>query len=203
MIVVAPALNLSGTEDLDPLRITDAIASEFLSFENVTTIPVNLVLAALARKGTLWVESPAAALELAQEFGADATVVTAITEYNPYDPPVVGMVMQWYGRNSLAERRGLDPVAASRAAGEPQATLATDASRPQVQIQRVFRASDKDVLQEIQLYAKQHPGHESPYGYKKFTKSQELYVRYCAWSLIRSILQVQDSQGAAMGDQRS
>ena len=48
--------------------------------------------------GKTAVETPQDALDLAGELGADATLVAAITEYQPYDPPIVGVVMQWYAR---------------------------------------------------------------------------------------------------------
>ena len=96
VVVVAPVLNLSGTNDFDSLKITDIIASEFLAFSTVSVVPVNLTLATLDRLGKKWIEGPEDAIELARELGADATIVTVITEYNPYNPPIIGLIMQWY-----------------------------------------------------------------------------------------------------------
>ncbi len=189
VVVVAPVLNLSDSQDIDPLKITDWVASEFQSFSGVTVVPVNRVLAELALWGQTAIQTPADAKELARAFDADATVVVAITEYDPYDPPVVGLVMQWYGLRSPAQRTDFDPVAASRYAADPSHELSAEPTdAPRWQVQRVFNAADERLLDRIRDFAAERAGHQSPYGWRKYTKSQEAYVRYCSWEVIRSIL---------------
>jgi hypothetical protein len=164
-VVVAPVLNLSGNSQVDALAVTDAVASEMVSFPGVTVIPVNNVLAALAETGRASVQSPPEACQLARDFGADGTVVVALTEYRPTDPPLVGMILQYY-----------------QAAG--------DGATPRVQVQRVFNAADNRTLVEMKEYGEDRDGGRSPYGWRKYAHSQELYVRYCSWSLIRSMERV-------------
>ncbi len=176
MLVVAPILNLSNSPDVDTLKVTDLVASECLSFANVSVVPVNQVLAELIRHGRTSVQTPDEAVELARVFGADATLVVAITEYRPYDPPLVGLVLQYYA-----------------AAGSPGTAEAPEAPplsgvRPRWQLQRVFNAADERVLKELKEFADERDGERSPYGWRKYTKSQELYVRYCGWALIRTML---------------
>ncbi|MBU0638890.1 MAG: hypothetical protein KKB50_08500 [Planctomycetes bacterium] len=198
VVVVAPVINLSGTEEFDALQVTDLVASELLSFPEISVIPVNLTLAALARMGKSHVETPADAMDLAREFGADATVVTAITEYDPYDPPVVGMVMQWYGLERAAPLRGFDPVSASREASakSPAGLSAEAVLAPQLQVQRVFNAAHDAVLEDVRNFAAQRRGHAGPYAWRRYVKSQELYVRYCCWALIRTMVDQQSADGA-------
>jgi hypothetical protein len=176
VVAIAPVLNLSGSQDFDPLKVTDLIASEFLSFKDVTVIPVNLALAELQRRGKYAVETPDDALALAHALGADATIVVAIHEYNPYSPPVVGLTMQWYAGSAAGE------------AGMPPA----GARQPRWQVQRVFNASDEDILAEVREYADDRDGHASPYGWRKYTRSQELYLRYCGWATIRTMLRLEN-----------
>lgn len=193
VVAVAPVLNLSGTEDFDPLKLTDLIASEFVSFDNVAVIPVNLTLAELERHGMVAVETPEDALELARALGADATVVTAVTEYNPYYPPVVGMVMQWYGVRPSTSGTRLDPVTASRLAADlPWQLSDGGGAAPLRQVQCVFNASHDGVLKDVRRYAERRSGEKSPYGWRKYLRSQELYVRYCGWAMIRTMLMLDD-----------
>ena len=191
LAVIAPVANLSGSRDFDPLKITDIVASELLSFPGLAAVPVNLTLASLAQRGKTHVDSSEEALELARELGADMTIVVGVTEFNPYDPPIIGMIMQIYVPPELEQRSRLDPVGASRAAAPvSQAAERTeeDAS-PRMQIQRVFNGSAAWVQEEVRRYAKARDGDRSPLGWRKHLKSQELYARYCAWSLIRSMLE--------------
>jgi hypothetical protein len=45
----------------------------------------------------------------------------------------------------------------------------------------------------VQTFAASRPGQASSYGWRKYTKSQELYVRYCCWAMIRTMLHQNDS----------
>jgi hypothetical protein len=174
-LVIAPVLNLSGSQDFDALKITDLVASEFQSFPNVAVIPVNLTLAELERRGKTAVESPEDAVDLARVLGADGTIVTGVTEYDPYTP-VVGWVMQWYA----VSRKDGDSDLASR--------LSDLRAEPRYQVQRVFNAADNNVLEQVRAYADAREGHDSPYGWRKYIRSQELYVRFSCSATIRSIL---------------
>ncbi len=193
VVVVAPVLNLSGSSDWDPLKVTDMVASEMQSFPGIVVIPVNRALAALAQAGRFAVETPQDAFDLAAEFDADATVVTAVTEYDPYDPPRVGLLMQWYSRAGSRAMR-FDPVSASRQAAEmlPPSGSAADALAPQLQVQRVFDASATEVRNEVRAFGRWRAAHGSPYDWRVYVKSQELFVRYCCWSAIRSMLLERD-----------
>jgi hypothetical protein len=189
-VVVAPVINLSGNEEFDGLQLTDTVAAELASFPAVAVIPVNLTLAALARGGKSRVETPEDALALAQEFGADATLVTAVTHYDPYVPPTLGMIVQWY--EPVRDAWDEPPAAAG------VAHAADLARRPyhQWQVQRVFRAMDDDVAEEIREFADERDGEESPLEWRRFTRSQKQFAEFCSWSVIRTMLR-QCGRGAA------
>jgi hypothetical protein len=201
VFVVAPVINLTGGTDFDTLQVTDIVASEFLSFPGTSVIPVNLTLAALARAGKTRVETPEDALELAREFGADATIVTAITEYDPYDPPIVGLVMQWYAVPAAARHRGLDPVSASRQAsgvGVPGEVAAVPETAPRWQVQRVFNAAHDSILEEVRAFAAKRDGQAGPYAWRKYLRAQELFLRYSAWASIRTMVKQSRRCGASI-----
>lgn len=191
MFAVAPVLNLSGRDEVDPLRITDLVVSELQSFPDVQVVPVNRVLAELVRRGRSTVETPSDASELARATGADVVLVFAITEYDPYDPPVVGLTGQWYRREGHSPR---DAAHASSNDG-PTAQTGMDRTPPdscsvalQLQVQRVYNAADEEVAKKLRDYAARRDKHNSPYEWRRFRQSQELYVRYCGWSLIETML---------------
>ena len=191
VLAIAPVINLSGSSDFDALKLTDLVASEFLTFRGVAVVPVNLTLAELERQGRYSIETPEDAVELARALGADATIVVAVTEYNPYSPPVVGLTMQWYDAWPAEASSGFDPRLASRtASGGERHAFEPPSNGPRWQVQRVFNAANVDVLKDIRSFASQRTGDESPYGWRKYTKSQELYVRYCNWAMIRTMLRL-------------
>jgi hypothetical protein len=192
VFVVAPVSNLSNSGDVDPLKITDWVASECVSFPGVSVIPVNLTLAALAEQGRTRVETPEEALDLAARFNADATLITALTEFNPYDPPIVGLVMQAYIR-SYDEPGAAGPppgpdLGRAAAGGVEPASWEARATVAPLQVQRVFNGSHDDVNDEVRAYAGGRDGHASPFGWRRYLKSQELFVRYSCWSAFRTML---------------
>jgi hypothetical protein len=168
VVAVAPVLNLSNSSEVDAVQITDMVASELASSQAVSVIPVNISLAALARRGKSRIESPAEARALAEELGADAAVVMALVDLDPYDPPRVGLVMQWYDQSGWEGR--------------------ADAQAPQAQLQRVFDASDEDVIEDVKRFADDRDRHRSPYKWRRNVVSQQLFLRYCIWSTIRTML---------------
>jgi hypothetical protein len=66
--------------------------------------------------------------------------------------------------------------------------------KPRWQVQRVFNAADEKTLEELRDYAEMRGGHESAFGWRVYTKSQELYVRYCGWALIRTMLSLDSNR---------
>ncbi len=160
-IAVAPALNLSGSTDFDPNRFADLMAGELTYAEGVSVVPVSRVLGVLAGQGLDRVESPAHAREIASRVGADAILVFAVTEYDPYDPPRIGISAQ---------------------------LLTASGEAPAAQMQRRFDASHADVDAEIRTFAQKRVSGGSVYGWRKYVVSQQHYIQYCCASAIKSLL---------------
>lgn len=189
VVVVAPVLNLSDRSDWDPAKVTDMVAAAWQSVPGIAVIPVNRVWALLSTRGISAVETPEDALALAQEFGADATVVTAITEFDPFNPPRVGIVMQCYRQTPVGGISGLDPVGASRQASD--AGLGGGVGEeiaPLLQAQRVFDASDEELLREVRQYGASRR-RAAPSDWRVHVRSQQLFLRYACWSAVRSIME--------------
>lgn len=178
--VVAPMLNLSANAQVDSLKLTDLFCSELAATQRFSVIPTNLVIAGLAHNGKTWVESPAEALQLAESFDADGTFVLALTEYDPYDPPVAGFILQWYPRQRQQHAR--------HAMTGMQGAVGT--AHPAAQVQRVFNAAAAPVQDELRTYAEDRSDKRSALKWRKYAQSQELYLRYCSWSLIQSMERV-------------
>jgi hypothetical protein len=192
-IAVAPAINFSGSSHWDPMRMGDLMASELSQVPGINVVGVNRVLAVLARQGRDSIVSPAHALEVCDQLGVDAILVFAITEYDPYDPPVVGLATQLYGPRP--RNLGFDPVATSRQARPfPTDNLANDALRPWAQVQRTFNAAHESVQKAVESYGRPRDAEHSPMGWRKYVASQELYMRFCCHSVLCELMQQEQSR---------
>jgi hypothetical protein len=94
-VAVAPFFNLSAEPSVDGRRFALAYFSELQKTANYQVIPVGTVEVAI-RENDLDMSSPADAVKLAAILDADAVVVGAVTHYNPYYPPQMGVHIQWY-----------------------------------------------------------------------------------------------------------
>ena len=191
-IAVAPALNLSGSADFDPDRFADLMASELSYAEGISVIPVSRVLVVLSAQGRDGVESPVHAHELTGLLGADAILVFAVTEYDPYAPPNIGISAQLFGTRPGSRNGEVDPAALSR-----QATLTasgSQAARKRLlgQTQGVFDASHDAVVRDVEMFARSRGGDASPYGWRKYVVSQQHFIRYCCYATIRALLDEQE-----------
>lgn len=187
-IAVAPALNLSGSPDFDANRFADLMASELSFAEGISVIPVSRVLGVLATQGRQHVQSPTHALEVAGLLGADAILVFAVTEYDPYEPPSIGISAELYGARPWMRSGAPDPQALSRQAQLSSAPVRSPSRRLLAQNQSVFDASHESVVADIQRFALLRGADASPYGWRKFTVSQQHFIRYCCHASIRALL---------------
>ena len=184
VIAVAPALNFSGGSDFDPSSVADLMASELSYLEGANVIPISRVLAVLARQGRQEIGSPSHALEVADTLGADAILVFAVTEYDPYNPPVVGIAAQLYGFRRPDSLGGIDPVLVSRQARPFALSPRVPATVPVAQAERVFDASHESVAGEVRAYARHRTEDLGPMGWKRYLASQRHYLRYCCHAII-------------------
>jgi hypothetical protein len=186
-IAVAPAINVSGASDLDTNRIADLMASELGYVEFVNVVPVSRVLAVLADQERRRIESPAHALEVARILGADAILVFSVTEYDPYDPPVVGISAQLYGRTRYSVARFNPFQESRRPAPRPDAQFVSP-SDPIAQTQRSFNAAHEWVSLEIQRFAELRDAEKRPLGWRQYVADQQAYVRFCCHKTLESLM---------------
>jgi len=185
-IAVAPALNFSGTSQWDPVRVGDLMASELSQVQGLNVVGVNRVMAVLARQGRDNVTSPAHAVEICELLGVDAILVFAVTEFDPYSPPVVGLAVQVYGPQP--REMGFDPVATSRQARPFPGDGEDERNRPWAQVQRTYNAAHDSVVAAVEAYGKTRDAERSPMGWRKYLASQELYLRFCCHSAIEELM---------------
>lgn len=188
-LAVAPAMNLSGAADFDPAALGDIMASELALTGGVRVVGVSRVLAMMAELGLRELRDPVDAIELSRRLGTDGILVFAITEYDPYDPPVVGITGQVYMSWGALRGDSFDPVSTSRAAKASSPSRSASPSRfLRAEVQRVFNGSDDLTATQIKLFAQLRRADRSPYSWRKYLASQTHFLRYCCHSVARELL---------------
>jgi hypothetical protein len=191
-IAVAPALNQSGSQAFDSLRVADIMAEELAHADGVAVIPVNRVASALRLQGKDHVESPAHAFELARLVGADVLLVFAITAYDPYDPPRIGMSAQLYGSRPGSDAARVDPVQLSRQASLVAENVSLAPPELLAQTQGVFDAAHGATEARLRRFAVNRGADASPYGWRRYMVSQQEFTRFCCVATLEALLNGQE-----------
>ena len=189
-IVVAPAMNPSTSTDIEMIEFTNALASELQQVEGLNVVPIGRVYQYLSSQKMATVGSVEEAKALAEVFKAQATIVAAITEYDPYDPPRMGLAVQLYAVSPLPAPTGtpgFDPVAASRSAVPFEVTDDLK-NRPRDDVQRIFSGRSLETEKLAQLYAKRRMADDTPFGWRRFLIDQREFQRLCCYGVIREML---------------
>lgn len=188
-IAVAPALNFSGSRNFDAEIVADIMASELSHVDGFVVIPVSRVLAVLAQQGRDRIQSPAHAIEIMHQLGAEAILVFAVTEYDPYEPPIVGITAQVYGSANNNDISGFDPIQASRVASPVGVRSVATTDEPVAQSSQVFNAAHEPVVRALKVFARLRSTDDSAFGWEKYMVSQQHYLRFCCQATIKELVQ--------------
>ena len=156
VFAVGPLENESGSLEADGVKMADLLARQLETASNIDVLPVNRTLEAMEAQKMSRIEHPAQARELLATLGADALVVGTISQYDPYDPPKLGVAIELY----------LDPRSQSAPPTLNVRRLTKTASGPAAQAQQrpvqdqpvsvvsaFFDAASPDVRYRMRRYA--------------------------------------------------
>lgn len=212
-VAIAPAINLSGSRDFDPLIVSDALFGEAQQVHNLNVLPLNKTLMAMQRLRIRAIDDAQTAQQLAQYMGADGLIIPAVTAYDPFNPPVVGMVLQMYtppaappppARAAGAAAAGMAEVSANRGtlrANPDGPTVVADVSpapvmpvaekQPVSQVSAVFNAGNQSVLRELRTYANGRTQYDSALMDQKFLLDSDAYMRFVCNAMVRRLMDVE------------
>jgi hypothetical protein len=206
-MAIAPAINLSGSRDFDPLVVSDKLYEEMQQVQNLNVLPLNKTLLAMERLGIRSIDDVKTAQRLAEYLQADGLVVPAVTAYDPYNPPLVGMVLQLY--TPEAKVAPAAPVAvvkpASVRTNPDRVIFATDIPaatgtprpdplperQPASQVSAVFNATNQSVLRELRLFAAGRSQYDSALAEQKFLMDSDSYMRFVCHAMTRRLMDVE------------
>lgn len=97
-VAVCPFYNLSSEPTVNQDRFAEAYFNELQRIPGFEVVPVGVVRQVMQRNG-LTGSDPDEFPELARLLGVDAVVVGAVTDYTPYYPPRLTLVVDWYAAN--------------------------------------------------------------------------------------------------------
>lgn len=197
---IAPAINLSGQREVDPLLQSDLLYHKLQEVRGLTVVPVDRTIQVYSALRIEQVQSPEQAAIVCEALGCDALIVPTITAYDPYDPPKWGGSLQMF---RSAKTAGLPPVdirdLARRAAPDPTQMPATPVKQDFVQAIGMFDASNGTVREALLGYARGRHDPVGPMGPREYLVSMDRYVGFAYHTLIGDLLRAEQRRQSVAG----
>lgn len=177
---VAPAINLSGQREVDPLLQADLLYQQVQQVRGLTVVPVNRVAEVYAGLGIAQVQSAEQASLVCDLLGCDALLVPTVTAFDPYNPPKLGASLHLFAKpGNYARPANVDPRELVRMAAPP-AEESMPAPRESEFLQAVgmYDAANGTTRDALFAYASGRNDPLGPMGAKEYLASMD---RYCGF----------------------
>ena len=186
-LVVLPLSNQSPSGDVDGVVAADILAAELAQVDGLVVLPTNRALKLLLVRGKTHATSLAEALDVAGELGADGVVMGAVTEYKPYKPQKLGMILQLHWLRADRPMDATDPVSYSRRPrGSDEGFYG--GRPPASQAQALFDGRRNDVTGQIHRYARDREGMDSPLGWRRYLTDSDAFMHFVCHEMIIRLL---------------
>ena len=135
---------------------------------------------------------------LARLLEVDAVVVGAITDYDPYYPPRIGMHVEWFSpqpsqviesSSTVAEPKLLPDDEQQRRKLLPSEMLQPDIHKPLMSHTRMFDGSDADLVDALRDYVKFNGDRRSG-GWEAYLHRSEDFIRFTAHRMIAEMFKL-------------
>ncbi len=132
---------------------------------------------------------------LAGRLNADAIVAAAVTEYDPYDPPRLGLSIQLL----RTQARPLEAVEIDRIVRSatwrrgPVKMSPARAGHAVTALERIYDAHERWVREKIRRYTKRNGNTDGPFGGERVTMAvAPRYMRFVSHEIVDELLRVAD-----------
>jgi len=185
---VAPVINLSGQQGVDPLLQADILYQQLQTVEGLTIVPVDRVAQVFAAVGIEQVQTQEQADAVLQVLGCDALVVASVTQFDPYNPPKFGGALQLFERAGAGTRAPPpDPRDLARAGSQPPEQTLPE-NPPFMQVVGMFDSTNGTVRDALMTYAAGRHEPLGPMGLKEYFASMDRYCGFAYYTLLESLL---------------
>lgn len=185
---VAPAVNVSGIREIDPLLQADIVFQQLQSVAGLKVVPVNRVAEVFATLRIREIQTQEQATLVCDLLGVDGVLVPTVTAYDPYNPPKLGATLQLFRKPSGYTRPGgLNARDLSRMAS-PGNTESLVAPSDLLQVVGMYDAASGSVREKLLDYADGRNDPVGPLGPKEYMVSMDRYCGFVYHDLIERLL---------------
>lgn len=186
---VAPLANESGTTILELDAISDAVVRACQQIEGIRCLPLNRVLAEMRGLGLQSIGTPEEAAALASRLGVNGLIIGTVSDYNPYEPPTIGISLVLETGESFVNPGGLDleGLRGGVTGGNAGAT-SRYVEQPAASISVVFDGRNHGTQMELRRFASGRHDPGSARGWRTYLSSMPLFTEFAAHAAVGRLL---------------
>lgn len=189
VVAVLPFVNESSAGSAVAEEFADVLASEWVKVAGVRTVRPRSLAGSLEQG--VRIGSLEEALRVARGVKADAFVVASLTDYDPYEPPRLGVSIQFF----RVSARPIPDSAVDRLVQSaswrcgPLPAGRDRAGHWITAFEQVYDAHDRRVRDRLEAYARSQEGSDTAFdGGREFTAVQSRYMQFVSNQLVLDIL---------------
>jgi hypothetical protein len=175
---IAPAINISGESQIDPLLQSDLVYQEMQKIHGLTVIPVDRVVEVYVSLKIDKIQNEQQAYAICKALGCDGLVVPTVTAYDPYDPPKFGASLQLFTKPGTFGRMPKLDLHALEQSATTTALPPMPETHNMAQVVEIYDAADGTVRARVSAYSEGRTDPNGPLGVNEITESMD---RYCAF----------------------
>jgi hypothetical protein len=193
---VAPVVNLSGEQGVDPFLQADLVFQQLQQVRGVTAVPVNRVAEVYAKLRIERVSNAEQAALVCDLLQCDGLIVPSVTIFDAYNPPKLGGAMQLFMKpGTYARPANVDPREIARSATPKAVDAMPPAGADVVQVVGMFDAANGTVRDRLHVYAAGRHDPVGPLGEREYFMSMDRYCGFVYSELIDQLIASPKLQG--------
>lgn len=185
---VAPVVNLSGQDGVDPLIQADLLYQQLQPVQGVTVIPVDRVVAVYQALHIDRVQSEDQAKAVCEALALDGLVVATVTTYDPYNPPKCAIALQLFQPGEQTKAPTINAHDLAQAAAPPPGS-----NEPThvnfLQVVGMYDAANGSVRDSLREYAHGRYDPQSPLGGAEYYLSMDRYCGFVYHDLLHKLFE--------------
>ncbi len=176
---IAPAVDLSGQKQVDPLLQGDLVFQQVQEVTGITAIPVNRVVEVYASLHIDRVQSEEQAALVCDLLGCDALLIPTVTAYDAYNPPKFGAALQLFGKPMFYARPANVDVRELVRSATPGQNESVQPAGDFIQVVGMYDAANGSVREDVFNFAHGRNDPKGPLGAKEYFVNMD---RFCAFA---------------------
>jgi hypothetical protein len=196
---IAPAINLSGHHEVDPILQADLLYTQLQMVKGMTVVPVDRVVQVFAAMEISQIQSPQQARAVCEALNVEGIIIPTITAYDSYMPPKMAASLALFTRGE-----GSEGGQGGEATTQPSGAVAGPHLR---QVVGIYDSQNGTVRKALLEFAAGRSDPNGPMSEREYFLSMDRYSGFVYHQLIADLLGVpaepkaQDGKDQATNDQ--